>query len=172
MTRMIASMRPDDWGKVRQIYLEGMSTGHSTFEAEAPDWAKWDADHLSQHRWVARAGDAVLGWVALTPVSGRSVYSGVAEVSLYVAANYRRQGAGSMLLMALIDSAEKAGIWTLQGGIFPENIASIKLFKKHGFREVGLRERLGLMTYGDLAGKWRDVILVERRSKVVGGSRF
>ena len=170
MGYVVDSMKPDDWAVVRSIYLEGISTGHSTFEADAPDWEKWDCAHLSQHRLVVRASDAVLGWAALSPVSGRCIYSGVAELSLYMAAKYRGQGIGSMLLAALIDSTEKAGIWTLQGGIFPENTASLYLVKKHGFREIGRRERIGFMTHGDLAGKWRDVILVERRSKVVGAS--
>ena len=170
MRYVVDSMKPDDWAVVRSIYLEGISTGHSTFEADAPDWEKWDCAHLSQHRFVMRALDTVLGWAALSPVSDRCAYTGVAELSLYIAAQYRGQGIGSMLLAALIDSTEKAGIWTLQGGIFPENTASLYLVKKHGFREIGRRERIGFMTHGDLAGKWRDVILVERRSKVVGAS--
>jgi len=168
MRYVIDSMTPDDWAAVRLIYLDGIRTGHSTFEADAPDWEKWDCAHLSQHRLVMRALDTVLGWAALSPVSDRCAYSGVAELSLYIAAKYRGYGIGSTLLAALIESSEKAGIWTLQGGIFPENTASLCLVKKHGFREVGRRERVGLMTHGDLAGKWRDVILVERRSKVVG----
>jgi phosphinothricin acetyltransferase len=170
MGYVVDSMRQEDWAAIRSIYLEGIRTGHSTFEADAPDWEKWDCAHLSQHRLVMRALDTVLGWAALRPVSDRCAYSGVAELSLYMAAKYRGQGIGSMLLAALIDSTEKAGIWTLQGGIFPENTASLYLVKKHGFREIGRRERIGFMTHGDLAGKWRDVILVERRSKVVGAS--
>jgi L-amino acid N-acyltransferase YncA len=168
MGYVVDSMRQEDWAAVRSIYLEGIRTGHSTFEAEAPEWEKWDSSHLSQHRLVMRALDMVLGWAALSPVSDRCAYSGVAELSLYIAAKYRGQGIGSMLLTALIDSTEKAGIWTLQGGIFPENTASLCLVKKHGFREIGRRERIGFMTHGDFAGKWRDVILMERRSKVVG----
>jgi len=109
-----------------------------------------------------------MGWAGLSTVSGRSVYSGVAEVSLYVGAQYRGEGIGSALLDALIDASERVGIWTLQGGVFPENTASLALVKKHGFREVGRREKTGRMTYGELAGTWRDVILVERRSKVAG----
>jgi L-amino acid N-acyltransferase YncA len=168
MGYVVDSMKPEDWAVVRSIYLEGIRTGHSTFEADAPDWEKWDSSHLSQHRLVMRALDTVLGWAALSPVSGRCLYSGVAELSLYIADRHRGKGIGSMLLAALIESSEKAGIWTLQGGIFPENTASLGLVRKHGFREIGRMERLGLMTYGDLAGKWRDVILVERRSKIVG----
>ena len=117
---------------------------------------------------MAREQGTVLGWAALSPVSSRCIYSGVAEVSLYVGAQHRGQGVGSAILSALIDASEKAGIWTLQGGIFPENTVSLALVKKHGFREVGRREKVGKMTYGELAGIWRAVVLVERRSKVAG----
>ena len=161
-------MTSDDWEQVRSIYLEGIATGHSTFEADAPDCDEWQSDHLPEPRLVARAGGRVLGWAGLSPASGRRVYSGVAEVSLYVGAQYRGEGIGSALLAALIDASERAGIWTLQGAIFPENTVSLVLVKKHGFREVGRREKLGRMTYGELAGTWRNVILVERRSKVAG----
>lgn len=161
-------MRPEDWTQVRSIYLEGIATGNSTFEADAPDWAKWDSAHLREHRLVVREGESILAWAALSPVSTRMVYSGVAELSLYVAAGHRNRGIGSILLGAIIESTEKAGIWTLQGGIFPENTASLLLVKKHGFKEIGRRERIGRMTYGNLAGTWRDVILVERRSSVAG----
>ena len=168
MKHVVDNMRPEDWEQVRSIYLEGISTGNSTFEADAPDWDKWDSAHLPEHRLVIRAGDSILAWVALSPVSSRCVYSGVADLSLYVAAGRRGRGIGSALLEALIDSSEKAGIWTLQGSIFPENAASLRMFRKHGFREIGRREKLGKMTHGDLAGTWRDVILVERRSAVTG----
>ena len=161
-------MRPEDWEQVRSIYLEGIGTGNSTFEADAPDWDKWDSAHLSEHRLVVRAGNSVLAWAALSPVSTRCVYSGVAELSLYVAAEHRGRGIGSVLLEAVIDSTEKAGIWTLQGGIFPENAPSLRLVGKHGFKQIGRREKIGKMTYGELAGTWRDVILVERRSIVTG----
>jgi phosphinothricin acetyltransferase len=162
------SMRPEDWKQVRSIYLEGIRTGNSTFEADAPDWDKWDSAHLSQHRLVIRAGNSVLAWAALSPVSSRCVYSGVAEISLYVAARHRGKGVGSALLRALIESSETAGIWTLQGGIFPENAASLRLVRKHGFRQIGRRKRIAKMTRGALAGTWRDVIFVERRSRVTG----
>ncbi len=165
---MADSMRPGDWEQVRSIYLEGIGTGNSTFETDAPDWDKWDSAHLSEPRLVIRAGNSVVAWAALSPVSNRCVYSGVAELSLYVAAGHRGKGVGSVLLGAMIDSSEKAGIWTLQGGIFPENEASLRMVRKHGFREIGRRERVGRMTHGDLAGTWRDVILVERRSRVAG----
>jgi phosphinothricin acetyltransferase len=168
MEYLIDNMRAEDWEQVRFIYLEGINTGNSTFEADAPDWDKWDSSHLHKPRLVARADDMVVAWAALSPVSSRCVYSGVAEISLYVAARHRGQGVGSALLAALIESSERTGIWTLQGGIFPENTASINLVKKHGFRVVGRREKAGKMTHGLLAGTWRDVILVERRSKVAG----
>ena len=168
MEYKIDKMSSDDWGQVRLIYLEGIASGHSTFEVDAPNWEKWDSDHLPEPRLVARAGERILGWGALSPVSGRGVYSGVVEVSLYVGAQYRGVGIGSALLAALVDDSERAGIWTLQGAIFPENAASLRLVKKHGFREVGRREKVGKMTSGKLAGTWRDVVLVERRSKVVG----
>ncbi len=165
---MIDRMRPEDWEEVRSIYLEGIRTGHATFEADAPDWDAWDSAHLPGHRLVIRESDRILAWAALTPVSGRCVYAGVAELSLYVAAGQRGKGIGSALLKALIDLTEKGGIWTLQAGIFPENAASLALVKKHGFREVGKRERLGKMNHGPLAGTWRNVILVERRSYAAG----
>jgi L-amino acid N-acyltransferase YncA len=168
MEYVIDKMTSDDWGQVHSIYLEGIATGHCTFEADAPDWEKWHSDHLPEPRLAARAGERVLGWAALSPVSGRCVYSGVTEVSLYVGAQYRGEGIGSALLAALIGASERAGIWTLQGGIFPENTASLALIKKHGFREVGRREKVGKMTYGERARTWRDVILVERRSNVAG----
>ena len=164
MEYSIDKMKPEDWQQVFLIYLEGIATGHSTFEADAPDWEKWDSAHLQEPRLVCRAKDGILGWVALTPVSSRCAYSGVAELSLYVASKSQGQGIGSALLATMIDASEESGIWTLQGGIFPENTASLALVKKHGFREVGRREKVGKMTHGVLAGTWRDVILVERRS--------
>ncbi len=117
---------------------------------------------------MVREGDSVVAWAALSPVSNRCIYSGVAELSIYVAAERRGKGIGSTLVKAIIASAEKAGLWTLQGGIFPENTPSLRLVKKHGFNEVGRRKKIGKMTYGKLAGTWRDVILVERRSTVAG----
>ena len=161
-------MKREDWRQVRSIYLEGIGTGNSTFEADAPDWEKWDSDHLAEQRLVVREGHRILAWAALSPVSDRCVYSGVAELSLYVAAAWRGKGIGSVLLEAVIGSTEKSGIWTLQGGIFPENTPSLRLVKKHGFQEIGRRQKIGKMTHGDFAGTWRDVILVERRSKVSG----
>ena len=168
MEYIIDIMKQEDWQQVRSIYREGIGTGNSTFEADAPDWDKWDSAHLQEHLLVIREGNTILAWAALSPVSARSVYSGVAELSVYVAAAHRRKGIGTALLNATIDSTEKAGLWTLQGGIFPENTPSLRLVKKHGFKEIGRREKIGKMTYGDLSGTWRDVILVERSSAMTG----
>jgi L-amino acid N-acyltransferase YncA len=159
----IEGLTEKDWAHVRAIYVEGIQTGNATFEESAPDWEKWDAGHLPSCRLVARAGGNVVGWVALSPVSGRCVYAGVAEVSVYVAERSRGRGIGSKLLAALVETSEREGIWTLQAGIFPENKASIALCQRAGFRIVGKRERLGAMD-----GRWRDVVLLERRSKVTG----
>jgi L-amino acid N-acyltransferase YncA len=159
----VTPMDPLDWDTVRAIYVEGIASGNSTFEKEAPTWEKWDRDHLRCCRLVARSQGAVVGWAALSPVSARSVYAGVAEASIYVAGRARRQGIGSALLSALIAASEREGIWTLQAGIFPENAASLDLCMRAGFRVVGTRERLGCMD-----GRWRDVLLLERRSAVAG----
>ena len=159
----VDKMKKEDWSAVQSTYQEGIATGNATFETEVPEWEKWDNNHLRDCRLVARVKGQVAGWVALSPVSNRCIYSGVAEVSLYVKVSARGQGIGKALLQAVIKESENAGIWTLQGGSFPENIASIALQKACGFREVGRRERIGQMD-----GVWRDVILMERRSKVVG----
>lgn len=159
----ITAMTSDDWAAVHEIYSEGIATGHATFETAVPEWEKWDSGHLRNCRLVARDGERILGWAALSPVSRRQVYAGVAEVSIYVAARARGSGIGKTLLESLVEHSEACGIWTLQAGIFPENVASIALHKSCGFREVGLRHRLG-----QLAGIWRDVLLLERRSSRVG----
>ena len=159
----IDPMTPDDWEQVRSIYLEGIREGNSTFETEAPSWEQWDEGHLKVGRLVARDGDKILGWAALSPVSKRSVYRGVAEVTVYVTERARGQGIGGGLLAALIRAAERNGIWTLQASIFPENVASAKLHLQCGFREVGRRERIAT-----LRGVWRDTLLFERRSRSVG----
>jgi phosphinothricin acetyltransferase len=163
MDFVIGSMRPQDWDFVRAIYLEGVTTGQATFETEAPDWERWNAGHLPQCRLVARNGDGVLGWAALSPVSRREVYAGVAEVSVYVAASARGLGVGGALMRALIEASELHGVWTLQSSIFPENHASVALHLKHGFREVGRRERIARHH-----GVWRDTVVLERRSRVAG----
>jgi phosphinothricin acetyltransferase len=154
-----------DWGQVRAIYLEGIATGHATFEIDAPTWEKWDAGHLREARLVAREEETILGWAALSRVSDRCVYGGVAEVSVYVGARGRGRGVGRALLEALVEASEQNGIWTLQAGVFPENVASIKLHLSCGFREVGRRERIG-----QLNGVWRDTLLLERRSRSVGAA--
>jgi L-amino acid N-acyltransferase YncA len=163
MDFMIDSLRTQDWKIVRAIYLEGIATGQATFETEAPDWERWDAGHLPQCRLVARSGEDVLGWAALSPVSRREAYAGVAEVSVYVAASARGLGVGGALMRALIDASELHGVWTLQSSIFPENHASVALHLKHGFREVGRRERIARHH-----GVWRDTVVLERRSRAVG----
>ena len=159
----IEPMTIRDWTAVHQIYVEGINTGNATFEKTAPDWEKWNAGHLSTCRLVARLEHKVVGWAALTPVSSRCVYAGVAEVSVYVAASARGQRIGSQLLAGLVQASEKEGLWTLQAGIFPENKASIELHKRNGFRIVGTKERIGNMD-----DRWRDVLQMERRSAVVG----
>ncbi len=152
------------WSEVRRIHLEGIATGEATFETDSsPDWDGWSSEHLEAARLAAVDGDRVLGWAALTPVSDRCVYGGVAEVSVYVGSEARGRGVGSLLLRALIDESEESGLWTLQAGIFSENETSIRLHEKYGFRVVGRRERLG-----KLAGRWRDVMFLERRSDRVG----
>ena len=156
-------MLPRHWEQVRAIYLEGLATGHATFETEAPDWPRWDAAHLHMCRLVALAEGGVAGWAALGPVSARKAYAGVAEVSVYVGEGFRGAGVGRALLEALVRESEAAGLWTLQAGIFPENEASVALHRSCGFREVGRRERIGR-----LGGRWRDTVLLERRSKIVG----
>jgi L-amino acid N-acyltransferase YncA len=163
MKCQILPMSAADWPTVRAIYEQGIATGNATFEKSAPAWDTWDAAHLPHSRLVAQPAGEVVAWAALSPVSSRCVYAGVAEVSIYVAACARGRGIGLALLSALIDASERANIWTLQAGIFPENAASLELFRKAGFRMVGRRERLGLMD-----GRWRDVILIERRSQIAG----
>jgi L-amino acid N-acyltransferase YncA len=165
-----------DWPSVREIYLEGIRTGNATFETQAPEWDRWDASHLKSCRFVALARNGaphvapansepreVLGWAGLSPVSSRCVYAGVDEVSVYIAERARGRKIGSVLLAALVDASEREGIWTLQAGIFPENVASVELHKRFGFRVVGTRERIGQMN-----GRWRDTVLLERRSRIVG----
>ena len=158
----INTMVAEDWPAVREIYLQGIRTGNATFETDAPDWDKWNAAHLQSCRLVARVSDKILGWAALTPVSGRCVYAGVGDLSVYVAEDARGKGIGRKLLNALIEASEQAGIWTLQAGISPENVASIELHQRCGFRVVGRREKIGCMN-----GRWRDTMLLERRSKIV-----
>lgn len=158
----IGPLRPEHWPRVRAIYAAGIRTGHATFETEPPTWEAWDADHLETCRLIADDG-GVVGWAALAPVSGRCVYAGVAEVSVYIDPEARGRGVGTALLGALVEASEHAGIWTLQAGIFPENAASVRLHERCGFRVLGRHERLGRMD-----GWWRDVLLLERRSDIAG----
>jgi L-amino acid N-acyltransferase YncA len=159
----LRDLRPDDWPEVARIFEQGILTGNATFETEVPSWEAWDAAHLPKHRFVAERDGRVVGWIALAPVSSRCCYAGVAEVSAYVAEEARGNGLGKALLGALIESSERAGIWTLETGVFPENATSLGLLERFGFRIVGTRERIGQMQ-----GMWRDVIFLERRSEVVG----
>jgi len=164
MEYSILPMIFDHWPTVREIYGQGIATGNATFETELPDWEKWDHSHRRDCRLVAAetSSSQVLGWAALSPVSSRHVYHGVAEVSVYVDASARGRGIAKALLRALIRESEAAGVWTLQAGIFPENAASITVHKSCGFREVGVRHKIG-----SLRGIWRDVLLLERRSPIV-----
>jgi L-amino acid N-acyltransferase YncA len=172
----ILPMPPDLWLAVREIYREGIATGNATFETELPDWEKWDANHRKDCRLVALEPFekdselvillekvTVVGWAALSPVSARRAYAGVAEVSVYVAAAARGHGVGKALLQALVQESEVNGVWTLQAGIFPENVVSVALHKSCGFRTVGVRRRVG-----KLGETWRDVLLLERRTTKVG----
>jgi len=171
---VISPMQPDDWLAVCEVYRQGIDTSNATFETELPNWQKWDLAHRKDCRLVARdsgesnasadlAERGILGWAALSPVSSRRVYSGVAEVSVYVGAAARGCGVGKRLLETLIEESERAGVWTLQAGIFPQNTASIRLHQSWGFREVGVRRHIG-----KLRDVWRDVLLLERRSTVAG----
>jgi phosphinothricin acetyltransferase len=161
----VRPMCPEDAGQVLAVYQAGLDAGDASFETEAPSWAEFDAAKLPGHRHVATADDTgeLLGWAAAGPVTSRSAYAGVVEHSVYVAPGARGKGVGGALLRALITSTEAAGIWTIQSGIFPENTASLHLHEREGFRVVGIRERIG-----HLNGRWRDVVLVERRSAVAG----
>ena len=171
MSLVMESMTADHWREVAAICREGLATGHASFASEPPeDFADWMDGKLPAGCIVARdsRGPALLGWATLSKVSDRCVYGGVAEVSLYVAAMARCRGVGGALLRDLITRSDIAGIWTLQAGIFPENKASLALHAAHGFRMIGVRERIGRMSYGPSAGRWRDTLLLERRSAVAG----
>jgi phosphinothricin acetyltransferase len=158
-TVAIQGLQREHWPEVARIYAEGIATGNATFETEVPSWEHWDATHLPDHRFVALDGGEVVGWVALSRVSDRCVYAGVVENSVYVAGKARGRGVGGLLLRQLIASTEAAGIWTIQTGLFPENVASRRLHESVGFELVGRRKRIG-----KLHGVWRDVLFIERRS--------
>jgi L-amino acid N-acyltransferase YncA len=161
----IRPLEESDWPAVEAIYREGIETGHATFEAETPTWEAFDAGKLGDLRFVAEIDREVLGWIAASPVSSRDVYRGVVEHSVYIAARARGRGIGHRLIEALITAADEAGIWTIQSSIFPENASSVALHAGHGFRVVGRRERIAMMTYGPMAGQWRDTVLIERRAE-------
>ena len=160
----LRNLESDDWASVCEIYSEGIATGNATFETSLPEWEAWDKSHTPDLRFVAISDSGeTMGWAALTPVSGRCVYVGVAEVSVYVGSRFRGQKVGDKLLKHLINQSETKGYWTLQAGIFQENQASMKLHEKHGFRLLGYRENIGKMN-----GVWRSVNLLERRRMVAG----
>jgi len=170
----IRPMAPGDWPAVHRIYTDGIGTGNATFEAEPPDWQQFDSGKLSPGRLVAVAEattdriDGVVGWTAVAPTSTRHAYRGVVEHSVYVAPAAQGRGIGRALLLAMIESCEAAGIWTIQSAIFPENTASLALHEAAGFRVVGRRERIAQISYGPWAGQWRDTMIIERRSQRVG----
>lgn len=156
----IRILEANDWPSVKEIYEQGIATGNATFQTEAPSWQDWDKSHLKDCRFILESDKQIVGWAALSPVSSRCVYAGVAEVSIYVNPSLSGKGYGSILLNALIVESEKQGLWTLQSGVFRENIGSIRMHEKAGFREVGYREKIGKMN-----GIWRDTILLERRNQ-------
>jgi L-amino acid N-acyltransferase YncA len=159
----IKPLEPLHWKEVRRIYEEGLKTGNATFQTSAPEWDEWNKAHIQTSRIIAIENENIIGWAALTPVSSRCVYGGVAEISVYVSESARGKGIGKELLKSLIEDSEANGFWTLQAGIFPDNIASIKIHEATGFRVIGKREKIGQMN-----GHWRDTILLERRSQTIG----
>ncbi len=159
----IRPMQASDWNAVARIYQDGIATGVATFETTVPTYESWNAAHMNSCRLIASEKDQILGWAALSPVSSRCVYGGVAEVSVYIGGTSRGKGVGTLLLQKLIEASEAEGLWTLQSGIFPENTGSIELHKKNGFRYIGKRERVG-----KLHGIWKDNLLFERRSEIIG----
>lgn len=168
MEYSIDKIQSHDWEQIRDIYLEGIKTGNATFETTSPSWEEWDANHIKSCRLVAREGKEIYGWAALSPFSRRNVYSGVAEVSIYVRKNQQGKGIGKALLKELIKNSEENGFWTLQSSIFPDNKPSIILHEKCGFRVVGIRKKIGKMKNSI----WRDVVLMEKRSQKIGKMRI
>jgi len=168
----VRPMAIEDAAEMLRIYDEGIATGHASFAEAAPDWAAWNASHLADCRLVASVagapGGRLAGWVALAPTSARPVYRGVCEISVYVADDARGHGVGAALMGVVVAASEAAGIWTMQAGIFPENLASTRLHEKAGFTVIGTRRRVGRMAHGPYAGRWRDVMLMERRSTITG----
>ena len=158
----IKSMLPEHWPEVSIIYQDGVETGMATFEKEIPSWEVWDSNHIKACRIIAVLNKKIVGWAALSPVSSRCVYGGVGEVSVYVSNGFRGNQIGEKLLRRLIMESEENGLWTIQSGVFPENIGSIKLHEKVGFRKIGYREKIGALN-----GVWKDNILLEKRSKLI-----
>ncbi|NCB41662.1 MAG: N-acetyltransferase family protein [Clostridia bacterium] len=164
MDYKLEKMLSTDWKDVERIYSDGIQTGKATFQMQVPDWEEWNAVHLQGCRYVARLGEQIIGWIACSPTSSRACYAGVVEVSVYVDPQYKRMGVGTELLKKAIACSEEQGIWTLYCSIIKENVESINLHKKCGFREIGYRERIAKMQ----DGLWHDTILLERRSKIAG----
>ncbi|MFT5505188.1 MAG: L-amino acid N-acyltransferase YncA [Gammaproteobacteria bacterium] len=163
MNKHIRSLTSSDQTRVLEIYAMGLASKNATFETQLPNWATWDRKHLDSCRFACCFDDTLVGWSALTNVSPRECYSGVAEVSVYIDVVHHRQGIGSALLKILVDESEANNIWTLQSSVFPENRATVALHKKYGFRELGIRQRIA-----KLDGQWRDTLIMERRSQIVG----
>ncbi|MEM7106322.1 MAG: N-acetyltransferase family protein [Bacteroidota bacterium] len=158
----IRPLLPSDWPKVESIYLEGIATNNATFETSSPGWARWDKSHLPACRFVAEIDGEIAGWVAISPVSDRCVYGGVGETSIYIGNRFQGRGLATALMKKVIKASEDEGLWTLMAATFPENEPSIKLHQKVGFRIIGVREKIGKHY-----GKWRDTVLMERRSEVI-----
>ena len=163
MSNNLREMTSSDWTSVAEIYKQGIETGNATFQQTIPSWDEWNKSHISTCRLIIEVDNEVTGWAALSAVSSRPVYAGIAEVSVYVGSKYRGQQIGTKLLEAIISESESKGFWTLQAGIFPENQASIAIHKKAGFREIGYREKVGKMK-----DVWRSTVLLERRSTIIG----
>ncbi|EJL75805.1 GNAT family N-acetyltransferase [Chryseobacterium populi] len=159
----IVTINKDHFSEIAEIYKQGLETGHATFETSVPVWESWDKSKLKHSRFAAAIDNTVVGWAALSAVSDRCVYGGVAEVSIYISNDYKGKGIGKALMLKLIEESEANGIWTLQSGMFPENEATVALHKSSGFRIIGYREKIG-----KLGNIWRDTIMMERRSKTVG----
>lgn len=166
MNYVIEALQPCDWEAVSNIYYEGILTKNATFQNEVPTWQEWDESHLKNCRFIAKCNDVIVGWAALSPISNRPVFRGVAEDSIYIKEGYRGKGVAKCLMEHLIKQSEADGIWTLEAKIFPENIESIALHEKFGYVNVGTRSKIGRMA----SGEWRDIVVMERRSRIVGNS--